>query len=74
MMNNILATPVINIKGIGPKIAENLGKKGVRTVEDLLYFLPVKYIDRRHLSKIGLIEEGQRANLIARVIRYRSLF
>ncbi len=74
MINNMLATPVINIKGIGPKIAENLGKKGVRTVEDLLYFLPVKYIDRRHMSKIGLIEERQRVNLIARVIRYRSLF
>lgn len=74
MINNILATPVINIKGVGPKIAENLGKKGVRTVEDMLYFLPVKYIDRRYLSKIGLVEEGQRVNLIARVIRYRSLF
>jgi len=74
MINSILATPVINIKGIGPKIAENFGKKGVRTVEDLLYFLPVKYIDRRHLSKIGLVEERQRVNLIARVIRYRSLF
>lgn len=74
MIPDKLATPVINLKGIGPKIAENLGKKGIRTVEDLLYFLPIRYIDRRHISRIGEIEEKQRVNLIARVIRYRSLF
>lgn len=74
MMNDLLLTPVINIKGIGPKIAGNLGKKGVRAVLDLFYFLPVKYIDRRHISKIGEIEERQRVNLIAHVVRYRSLF
>ncbi len=74
MIHDALAIPVINIKGIGPKIAENLAKKRIKTVEDLFYFLPIKYIDRRHVSKIGEIEEKQRVNLIARVIRYKSLF
>jgi ATP-dependent DNA helicase RecG len=74
MIHDALATPVINIKGIGPKIAENLSKKGIQTVLDLFYFLPIKYIDRRHISNIGEIEERQRVNLIARVVRYRSLF
>ncbi len=69
-----LKMPVSSIKGIGPKIASSLGKKGVKTVEDLLYFLPVRYIDRRRISHIGEVEEGQRVNFIARVVRYRSLF
>jgi len=74
MIPDKLSTPVINLKGIGPRIAEQLSKRGIRTVEDLFYFLPIRYIDRRHISRIGEIEEKQRVNLIARVIRYRSLF
>lgn len=74
MIPDKLSTPVISLKGIGPRIAEQLSKRGIRTVEDLFYFLPIRYIDRRYISKIGEIEEKQRVNLIARVIRYRSLF
>jgi ATP-dependent DNA helicase RecG len=74
MIHDRLAAPVTDLKGIGPKIAEQLSKKGIRTVEDLFYFLPVKYMDRRHISQIGKVQERERVNLIAHVIRYRSLF
>ncbi|MGB4268753.1 MAG: ATP-dependent DNA helicase RecG [Spirochaetota bacterium] len=41
------------IKGIGPKRAELLKQElGIETVEDLLYFLPRKYIDRSNTKLI----------------------
>ncbi len=41
------------IKGIGPKRAQLLKQElGIDTVEDLLYFLPRKYIDRSNTKQI----------------------
>ncbi|HLB94566.1 MAG TPA: ATP-dependent DNA helicase RecG [Nitrospiria bacterium] len=44
--------PVQYLKGIGPRRAELLGRLGVRTLEELLYFLPWRYEDRSRLSPI----------------------
>ncbi len=35
-----LQTPVQYVKGVGPKLSKVLERKGIRTVEDALYFLP----------------------------------
>jgi ATP-dependent DNA helicase RecG len=52
-MNENLDSPVEAIKGIGPKIAGIFKKRGIETVEDLLYFLPSRYEDRRDICKIN---------------------
>ncbi len=39
------STPVQYVKGIGPRLAEVLGVKGIRTVDDLLHYLPFRYED-----------------------------
>lgn len=49
------------IKGIGPKLAAILEKKEIRTVEDALYLLPLRYEDRRQLSTISSLQAGQSA-------------
>ncbi len=49
------------IKGIGPKLAALLEKKDIRTVEDALYLLPLRYEDRRQLFKISSLRPGQSA-------------
>ena len=49
------------IKGIGPKLAALLEKKEIRTVEDALYLLPLRYEDRRHLVPISSLCPGQSA-------------
>jgi ATP-dependent DNA helicase RecG len=46
-------TPIQYVKGVGPKLARLFEKKGIRTVEDALYFLPRCYEDRRNLKKIS---------------------
>ena len=44
-MDNILQQDVRYLKGVGEKRASMLAKLGVRTVEDLIYLLPRRYID-----------------------------
>ena len=49
------------IKGIGPKLAALLEKREIRTVEDALYLLPLRYEDRRRLTSISSLRPGQSA-------------
>jgi len=48
-----ISTPLKDIKGIGPKLAEVFKKKALNTVEDVLYWLPIRYEDRRQMKKIS---------------------
>ncbi|MBI1911557.1 MAG: ATP-dependent DNA helicase RecG [Deltaproteobacteria bacterium] len=54
----LLNTPLEFVKGVGPKLAERLGKKGLNTVEDMLYYLPLRYEDRRKIKKIRELTPG----------------
>lgn len=54
-----LETPVQFIKGVGPKFAEAIARKGVQTAEDALYLLPHRYEDRRELSRIAKLRSGE---------------
>ncbi len=46
------------VKGIGPKLGERLAKKGLTTIEDALYFLPIRYEDRSLMSSIRDLQVG----------------
>ena len=59
-----LQTPLRFLKGIGPKRAEQLAAFGLQTVEDLLYHLPFRYEDRRHVKNIGQARVGQEETFI----------
>ena len=48
-----LDAPVQYVKGIGPQRAEGLAKLGVRTAEDLLLHLPMRYEDRRSFARVA---------------------
>lgn len=58
-MNDVLSSPIQFVKGVGPKLAKLLSKKGVSTLEDALYFLPRDYEDRRKITPIGSVRPGQ---------------
>src|SRR3990172_5550070 len=53
-----LCTPLKEVKGIGPKLAQMFAKKGLNTVEDILYFMPIRYEDRRQMKKIARLIAG----------------
>jgi len=63
-----LSLPVQYIKGVGPRIAQLLSKKSLKTVEDMLYFLPRKYEDRRFVKKISQAQVGSRETVVGEVI------
>jgi ATP-dependent DNA helicase RecG len=68
-----LSTPVQYIKGIGPRLAEVLGAKGIHTVADLLFYLPFRYEDRLNPRGIAELRPGEMATVIAEV-RNSGLF
>lgn len=63
-----LALPVQFLKGVGPKMAARFAAKKINTVEDLLYFLPRTYEDRREVRKINKLETGKVQTIIAEVV------
>lgn len=52
-----LSTPVVHLRGVGPRVAEKLAKLDIHTVEDLLYVLPHRYEDRRQFRKIAELRD-----------------
>lgn len=63
-----LKASVLEVRGVGPRIGELLGKKGINTIEDLIYFCPIRYEDRRLVKNIGSLTEGERASVVGRVV------
>ncbi len=57
----ILSQPVDTLKGVGPKMAQLLHEKNLRTIRDLLFLLPRKYEDRRSVSRISQLRVGMEA-------------
>ena len=47
------------LKGVGPKRVKLLERLGIRTLEDLLYYFPWRYEDRRRLSSIQELRADQ---------------
>ncbi|MGA7295508.1 MAG: ATP-dependent DNA helicase RecG [Terriglobales bacterium] len=61
------STPVQYVKGIGPRLAEVLAAKGIRTVDDLLHYLPFRYEDRLNPRSVAELRAGEMATIIAEV-------
>jgi ATP-dependent DNA helicase RecG len=63
---------VEQLPGVGKKTAEKLSARGLSTIEDLAYLLPLGYEDRRTTTWLHEVEEGKPV-VIAGVIRsFRS--
>ena len=58
---------VTQLRGIGPKKAEALIRLGIETLEDLVFFLPRDYEDRRHMVSICDIIEDRQSVVKAKV-------
>jgi ATP-dependent DNA helicase RecG len=66
--NLTLASEVKYLKGVGPARAEILAARGIRTVEDLLYYTPFRYEDRTHITRIRDLVPGQTTTVLAQVL------
>jgi ATP-dependent DNA helicase RecG len=66
--DEVLATPVQFLKGVGPRRAADLEHAGLATLEDLLYRFPIRYEDRSRLQPIKSLRPGQVVSVAGRVL------
>lgn len=53
-----LGSPVQYMKGVGPHKAKQLEKLGIKTIEDLFYYIPWRYEDRCQVQKLKDLRPG----------------
>src|ERR1051325_2361561 len=68
-----LSTEVRMIKGVGPQRAQLLAERGISTLEDLLGYLPFRYEDRIHFSKVQDIQPNGTYTIRARVMSGQAI-
>ena len=66
--DEVLATPLRFLKGVGPRRAADLEHAGLATLEDLLYRFPIRYEDRSRLQPIASLKPGQSASVAGRIL------
>ena len=54
-------TPLTVFKGVGPAVADKLGRLGLNSVQDVLFHLPSRYQDRTRITPIGALRPGMDA-------------
>ena len=59
---------VCDLKGVGLKRGQQLGRLGIETTEDLILYFPRKYQDRRTVTPLDRLETGNKALVKARVL------
>ncbi len=67
-----LASPLTVIKGVGARNQEYLERLGLRTVEDLLYYLPRRYDDFSRLKTVSRLVLGEEATVVGTVRKVYS--
>ncbi len=58
---------LVEVPGIGPKLATLLAGLGLLVVRDLLHYYPRDYLDYAHLVRIAALEAGRTATIVATV-------
>ncbi|MGM0526263.1 MAG: ATP-dependent DNA helicase RecG [Pseudomonadota bacterium] len=55
--------PLTTLKGVGDKVAKKLAKLGLKSVQDAIFHLPLRYEDRTRIALISELRPGQTSNL-----------
>lgn len=63
-----LSSPVGRLKRVGAHMEELLARLEIRTVQDLLFHLPVRYQDRTRVTPIGALQAGDEAVIEGEVL------
>ena len=70
----VLSRPIESLHGLGPRTAALLARKNLTTIQDLLYFLPRRYEDRRTVCRISETAPGIKATVTGKVIAANMRF
>ena len=69
----LLSDSVQFVKGVGPKMKENLRRLGISTVEDLLNFFPRRYQDWTRVTKMEDAHYGEEQVLYGRILEVKEI-
>jgi ATP-dependent DNA helicase RecG len=69
-----LQSNLTGLTGVGPALAEKLGRLGLRRVEDLLFLLPLRYEDRTELIRPGALSAGMRCLTSGQVLLAETVY
>jgi ATP-dependent DNA helicase RecG len=61
------------VKGVGSARAAQLNKIGIYTVEDLLEYIPRRYLDRSTILTISQLSEGEDTTVVGRIIKIKMI-
>ena len=65
---SLLHQSVQFLKGVGPKRSEILGRLGIQTIHDMLYYFPRDYKDRTRIQKISEAKIGAEITIQAKIL------
>ena len=66
-----LQTPLRDVKGVGTRRSEDLGRVGLRTIDDLLSRFPYRYEDRGRFQPIDTVQVGQTVSVCGDLVNCR---
>ncbi|KTG17023.1 ATP-dependent DNA helicase RecG [Guyparkeria sp. XI15] len=69
-----MTSPVAELPGVGPKVAEKLARLSIETVGDLLWHQPLRYEDRGTKQALSPQHVGESALFEVRINEVRPLF
>ncbi|MGK0297683.1 MAG: ATP-dependent DNA helicase RecG [Gammaproteobacteria bacterium] len=67
MLSKDINSPVTILTGVGPGLERRLHNLSIKSVQDLLFHLPYRYIDRTHLTAIGSLLPGKDAYIQGKI-------
>jgi len=64
---DLTSTPLRRLRGLGTQRSAELEKIGLKTVADLLYYLPRRYLDRTTIVKCRDLRENLEATVVGKI-------
>lgn len=68
-----LESPVSVLPGVGPKRVITLEEAGIHTLQDLLLYLPFRYIDASQITPIAHLQSNLTVTIQASVVKHQPL-
>ncbi|MBM3283116.1 DNA helicase RecG, partial [Candidatus Gottesmanbacteria bacterium] len=69
-----LSTPIASLKMVGPAFSLRLKKLAIETIGDLLYHIPFRYEDFSIVSKINLLQAGEKVTIAGEIASIGNVF
>ena len=74
MKSESLQKNIAQIKGVGPKVKEELNKIGINYIQDALFLLPKKYENRTKLTSIKDLVPGEAFQFEGEILESKTIF